>query len=196
MSHHLEHFPELGLTRSQGMFGDKPATIDRFKEVYRTQLNDEIRARLVLENDEMCYNPDDLLPVCEELEIPLVVSPQAYIHRQLLTAPLQFDYHHNWIYVRDSSIIIVFVWKLTQSPVRQPSELPLPVLIARANAIWHRKGIKPKQHLSEPCPGAESVMEKRKHSDRCQSLPEHLPDDMDLMIEVCTVASLSTRSHH
>ena len=27
---------------------------------------------IVLENDEMCYNVDDLLPVCEELDIPLV----------------------------------------------------------------------------------------------------------------------------
>lgn len=27
---------------------------------------------LVLENDEICYNVDDLLPVCEELNIPLV----------------------------------------------------------------------------------------------------------------------------
>ncbi|KAI0672143.1 UV-endonuclease UvdE [Trametes maxima] len=128
-----------------GMFGDKQSTIERFKDVYRTRLTDEIRARLVLENDEMCYNPDDLLPVCEELGIPLV-----------------FDYHHNWIY---------------------PSVLPLSELITRVNAIWHRKGIKPKQHLSSPCPGAETVMEKRKHADRCYELPPELPDDMDLMIE-------------
>ena len=32
-----------------------------------------MKERLVLENDEMCYNPDDLFPVCEELNIPLVV---------------------------------------------------------------------------------------------------------------------------
>ena len=74
------------------MFGDKQATTERFKETYRTKLTDDIRARLVLENDEvrsivkqlvtlwlrlleqMCYNADDLLPVCEELNIPLVVS--------------------------------------------------------------------------------------------------------------------------
>jgi UV DNA damage endonuclease len=45
-----------------------------------------------------------------------------------------------------------------------------------------------KQHLSEPRPGAESVMERRAHADRCQYLPEALPDDVDLMIEVsCSV---------
>ncbi|TFK86218.1 UV-endonuclease UvdE [Polyporus arcularius HHB13444] len=152
LDYHCQMFRLMGLGKDSvmiihmgGMFGDKSATIERFKEVYRTRLTDEIRERLVLENDEMCYNADDLLPVCEELDIPLV-----------------FDYHHNWIY---------------------PSEKPLPELIERINAIWHRKGIKPKQHLSEPCPGAETVMEKRKHSDRCKSLPEDLPEDMDLMIE-------------
>ena len=41
-----------------------------------------------------------------------------------------------------------------------------------------------KQHLSEPRPGAVTIMEKRAHADRCQSLPEALPDDVDLMIEV------------
>ena len=35
------------------MFGDKQATIERFKETYRTRLTDEMRARLVLENDEV-----------------------------------------------------------------------------------------------------------------------------------------------
>ena len=40
-----------------------------------------------------------------------------------------------------------------------------------------------KQHLSEPRPGAFTVMERRAHSDRCKRLPPDLPDDVDLMIE-------------
>ena len=28
-------------------------------------------------------------------------------------------------------------------------------------------------------------MERRAHADRCQTLPPDVPDDMDLMIEVC-----------
>ncbi|OBZ76444.1 UV-damage endonuclease [Grifola frondosa] len=79
-----------------------------------------------------------------------------------LSIPIVFDYHHNWI---------------------NPSIHPLPELIERINKIWHRKGIKPKQHLSSPRPGAESIMEKRAHADRCYTLPPELPDDMDLMIE-------------
>ncbi|KAF9241886.1 UV-endonuclease UvdE-domain-containing protein [Melanogaster broomeanus] len=38
-------------------------------------------------------------------------------------------------------------------------------------------------HYSEPKNGAVGIMELRAHSGRCQSLPEGLPDDMDLMIE-------------
>ena len=32
-----------------------------------------MRTRLVLENDELCYSADDLLPLCEALDIPVVV---------------------------------------------------------------------------------------------------------------------------
>ncbi|KAH9974004.1 UV-endonuclease UvdE [Lactifluus volemus] len=142
-----------------GVYGDKVATLARFKENYKALLSDDIKARLVIENDEMCYNVDDLLPVSEELDLPLV-----------------FDYHHDWIY---------------------PSSEPLTTLIPRINAIWHKKGIKPKQHLSSPRPGAVTVMEKRAHARRCTTLPMELeaegagwwwraPGDrewIDLMIE-------------
>ncbi|KAF8327179.1 UV-endonuclease UvdE-domain-containing protein [Cantharellus anzutake] len=128
-----------------GVYGDKQATLERFKHSYGTRLSDRIKSRLVLENDEICYNLDDLIPVCDELNIPIVV-----------------DYHHDWI---------------------NPSTRPVTELIPIVNQIWQRKGIKVKQHHSEPRPGAESVMEKRAHADRCKSLPEGLPDDVDLMIE-------------
>ncbi|KAK6383019.1 UV-damage endonuclease [Exophiala oligosperma] len=60
-----------------GIFGDKAATIERFKENYK-KLPQKVRDRLVLENDDVCYSVHDLLPVCEELNIPLVL-----------------DYHHH-----------------------------------------------------------------------------------------------------
>lgn len=60
-----------------GIFGDKAATIERFKKNYRA-LPESIKARLVLENDDVCYSVHDLLPVCEELNIPMVL-----------------DYHHH-----------------------------------------------------------------------------------------------------
>lgn len=139
-----------------GTFGDKPATLERFKENY-ARLNDDVQARLVLENDEICYNVDDLLPICEELNIPII-----------------FDYHHDSsvpaaVGFTSFSLCICSIYPSS----RPPSEL-IPVI----NALWHRKGIKPKQHYSEPRPGAVSVMERRAHSDRVARLPEHLPDDM------------------
>ena len=39
----------------QGVYGNKVATLERFKENYKTKLSDEIRQRLVLENDEVSY---------------------------------------------------------------------------------------------------------------------------------------------
>ncbi|KAL5533593.1 hypothetical protein ACEPAG_53 [Sanghuangporus baumii] len=152
LQYHCEMMDRMGLDQDSvmiihmgGTFGDKAATLERFKENYSKLLSDNTKRRLVLENDELCYNVDDLLPICKELNIPLV-----------------FDYHHDWIY---------------------PSSRPPRELIPEINQLWYDKGIKPKQHLSEPRPGAVSVMEKRAHSDRVKALPEGLPDDMDLMLE-------------
>ena len=61
-----------------GTFGDKEATLNRFREAY-AQLSPNVKQRLVLENDELCYNVDDLMPICQELNIPII-----------------FDYHHDW----------------------------------------------------------------------------------------------------
>ncbi|PGH00941.1 UV damage endonuclease UvdE [Blastomyces parvus] len=60
-----------------GVFGDKQATLDRFRKTYRT-LSADIKNRLVLENDDVSWTVHDLLPICEELNIPLVL-----------------DYHHH-----------------------------------------------------------------------------------------------------
>lgn len=56
-----------------GVFGDKAATITRFKENY-SKLSQGVKNRLVLENDDVCYTVHDLLPVCEELNIPMVLD--------------------------------------------------------------------------------------------------------------------------
>ncbi|KAH7927536.1 UV-endonuclease UvdE [Leucogyrophana mollusca] len=129
-----------------GVYGDKAATLQRIKKTIQEDLPKGVRDRLVLENDELCYNAADLLPLCTELSVPLV-----------------FDYHHD---------------NINPSPGLPPASI-----IEQANKIFAARGIKPKQHLSEPREGAVSVMERRAHADRCQSLPNDLPDDMDLMIE-------------
>jgi UV DNA damage endonuclease len=84
------------------VYNDKQAALERFKANYQEKLSEAVKRRLVLENDEvlvyyyqsfanqaidvasqMCYNIDDLLTVCPDLDIPIVV-----------------DYHHDWIKVR------------------------------------------------------------------------------------------------
>ncbi|KAH7065070.1 UV damage endonuclease uvsE [Macrophomina phaseolina] len=56
-----------------GTFGDKPATLDRFRENY-AKLSPSVKNRLVLENDDVSWTVHDLLPVCQELNIPLVLD--------------------------------------------------------------------------------------------------------------------------
>ncbi|KAF8476942.1 UV-endonuclease UvdE-domain-containing protein [Kalaharituber pfeilii] len=57
-----------------GVFGDKAATLQRFKENYTNCVDEEAKRRLVLENDDMAWSVHDLLPVCQELNIPLVLD--------------------------------------------------------------------------------------------------------------------------
>ncbi|KAF3925870.1 hypothetical protein ABW20_dc0104129 [Dactylellina cionopaga] len=60
-----------------GVFGDREATLERFRKVYAT-LSDGVKRRLVLENDDVCWSVEDLLATCQELGIPMVL-----------------DWHHN-----------------------------------------------------------------------------------------------------
>lgn len=165
-----------------GTFGDKPATLARFRENYTTLLSPAVKARLVLENDELCYNVDDLLPISRELDIPII-----------------FDYHHDWLNPSfktgapragegDGEDKMQVGDDSENHDVEGLKEIKTPQeLIPEINAVWHRKGIKPKQHYSEPRRGAVSIMEKRAHSDRVGKLPEGLPDDMGEYSFFCNI---------
>jgi UV DNA damage endonuclease len=54
-----------------GVYGDKKAALERFAGVYAS-LPETVYRRLTLENDDVSYTPEDLLPLCECLSIPLV----------------------------------------------------------------------------------------------------------------------------
>lgn len=56
-----------------GTFGDKSATLHRFRRNY-AKLSQDVKNRLVLENDDVSWSVHDLLPICEELNIPLVLD--------------------------------------------------------------------------------------------------------------------------
>lgn len=56
-----------------GVFGDKEATLNRFRENYKG-LPQSVKNRLVLENDDVSWSVHELLPICEELNIPMVLD--------------------------------------------------------------------------------------------------------------------------
>ncbi|KAG6006949.1 hypothetical protein E4U21_006568 [Claviceps maximensis] len=66
-----------------GTYGDKEATLDRFRTNY-SQLPAGVKNRLVLENDDVSWSVHELLPVCEELDIPLVLD---YHHHNIIFDP-------------------------------------------------------------------------------------------------------------
>ena len=69
-----------------GAYGDKPAAIARFKENY-AKLPQSVKNRLVLENDDVVWSVHELLPLCQELNIPMVL-----------------DYHHHNIIFDETQI--------------------------------------------------------------------------------------------
>ncbi|RKK40561.1 UV-damage endonuclease [Fusarium oxysporum] len=66
-----------------GVYGGKEATLNRFRENY-AKLSDSVKRRLVLENDDVAWSVHDLLPICEELNIPLVLD---YHHHNIIFDP-------------------------------------------------------------------------------------------------------------
>lgn len=101
-----------------GTYGDKKSAIERWKSNFR-KLPEFIQKRICLENCEKGYKAEDLLPVCEELNIPLI-----------------FDFHHYacWRYYH-------------QDEDGDQSEIS--VILPRILKTWEVRGIIPKFHLSD-----------------------------------------------
>jgi UV DNA damage endonuclease len=72
----MDYYPSDGsvlIIHGGGTFGDKKQTLDRWKENF-LKLPPDIRNYIVLENDENNYGIMDLLPFCEELNIPFCLD--------------------------------------------------------------------------------------------------------------------------
>lgn len=54
-----------------GVYGDKASALKRLERTIKT-LSDPVKKRLTLENDDRSYSPEDLLPICRRMGIPLV----------------------------------------------------------------------------------------------------------------------------
>ena len=157
LNHHNEMMEMMGLDQNSviiihggGVYGNKQKALKRLEENI-SLLPQNTRNRLVLENCEMSYCIEDLLPISEKLQIPIV-----------------FDFHHDSIY---------------------PSDKPIEFYFERVFAVWFKRNIKPKVHVSNSVPGvtnSHSKTERRKHSDYIYFFHDSLLTitfDLDVMLE-------------
>jgi len=78
--HHCDILDRMGLNKDSimvvhggGVYGNKKKALERFKTNFLL-LPKNVQKRLVIENCEMSYTIEDLLPLSEELLIPLVID--------------------------------------------------------------------------------------------------------------------------
>lgn len=139
-----------------GVFGDKPATLDRFRENY-AKLPQNVRNRLVLENDDVCYSVHDLLPICEELNIPFVLD----------------FHHHNIIFdadkiregtkdIMDLFPRILATWKRKNITPKMHYSEPTPAAITGRQRRKHS----PRVATLPPCPPDMDLMIEAKDKEQ------------------------------
>jgi UV DNA damage endonuclease len=139
-----------------GTFGDKPATLDRFRENY-SKLSDGIKARLVLENDDMCWGVHDILPICKELSIPIVLD----------------FHHHNIIFDKDQiregshDIIALYpeikaLWDVKQIRQKMHYSEPTPPAVTPTQRRKHN----PRVWSLPPCPNDMDLMIEAKDKEQ------------------------------
>ncbi len=85
LEYHSKIFDRMGLDSSAklvmhvgGCYGNKTNSIQRFINNYKN-LPTHLRRRIILENDDKIYTARDVLNICEQLDIPMVL-----------------DIHHHW----------------------------------------------------------------------------------------------------
>lgn len=78
LAYHCDFLDALGMNATHkiilhigGIYGDKSAAIERFKSNY-VLLDDRIKQRLIIENDDTCYTAEEVLAIGQDLKIPVV----------------------------------------------------------------------------------------------------------------------------
>ena len=139
-----------------GVFGDKEETLDRFRANYKT-LPQGVKDRLVLENDDVSWSVHDLLPLCEELNIPMVLD----------------FHHHNIIFdatkVREGTKDIVGLfprilatWKRKNITPKMHYSEPTPAAITGRQRRKHS----PRVATLPPCPPDMDLMIEAKDKEQ------------------------------
>lgn len=139
-----------------GVFGDKVATLDRFRENY-ARLSQGVKNRLVLENDDVSWSVNELLPLCEELNIPMVL-----------------DFHHNNIIfdadkmregtkdIMDLFPRILATWKRKNITPKMHYSEPTPSAITGRQRRKHN----PRVATLPPCPPDMDLMIEAKDKEQ------------------------------
>ncbi|KAL8840622.1 MAG: hypothetical protein Q9176_003735 [Flavoplaca citrina] len=139
-----------------GVFGDKEATLARFRENY-ARLPQGVKDRLVLENDDVSWCVHELLPLCEELNIPFVL-----------------DYHHHNIIFDDTQIRegtkdimdlyprILATWKRKNITPKMHYSEPTPEAITGRQRRKHN----PRVATLPPCPNDMDLMIEAKDKEQ------------------------------
>ncbi|NMO98077.1 UV DNA damage repair endonuclease UvsE [Paenibacillus lemnae] len=115
LRHHTDMLHAMGFSGEMknnihigGAYGDKPAAAARFEEHFEL-LDQDIRERLTLENDDKTFNAVETLKVCQNLGLPMVL-----------------DLHHQW--VNNEGELPWELWpdilKTWESPLAQAGSAP------------------------------------------------------------------------
>ncbi|KAI0017171.1 UV-damage endonuclease [Xylariomycetidae sp. FL0641] len=139
-----------------GVFGDKAATLDRFRANY-ARLPAGVRARLVLENDDVSWTVHDLLPVCEELGIPFVLD---FHHHNIL-----FDAAQLREGTRDITALyprIKATWDRKRITPKMHYSEPCPDAVTGRQRRKHR----PRVAALPPCPADMDLMIEAKDKEQ------------------------------
>lgn len=139
-----------------GAYGDKAAAISRFKENY-AKLPQSVKNRLVLENDDVVWCVHELLPLCQELNIPFVL-----------------DYHHHNILFDETQIregtkdimelypAILETWTRKGITPKMHYSEPTPPAITRTSRRKHS----PRVMTLPPCPDTMDLMIEAKDKEQ------------------------------
>jgi UV DNA damage endonuclease len=97
LAYHTRFLTALETTKSSkiilhigGVYGDKKTAIKKFEENYAL-LNQAIKDRLIIENDDKSYNIDDVLAIGLTNHIPVVYDN---LHNQVLPSDVSKDDHY------------------------------------------------------------------------------------------------------
>ncbi|KAL8635859.1 MAG: hypothetical protein Q9228_006691 [Teloschistes exilis] len=139
-----------------GVFGDKDATLNRFRENY-ARLPQGVKDRLVLENDDVSWSVHELLPLCEELNIPLVLD---YHHHNIIFDPTQI--REGTKDIMDLYPRILATWKRKNITPKMHYSEPTPAAITGRQRRKHN----PRVATLPPCPPDMDLMIEAKDKEQ------------------------------